>query len=184
MPSFTDDALRYPAGRFEVPIGPLDAPALAGAIAEIEAFPAALRGATADLPDAVLDTPYRLGGWTVRQVVHHVADSHANAVLRVKWALTETDPAILAYDEAAWAELPDARLPVEVSLRLVEALHTRWAAVLRPLAPADWARRFIHPVNGPTRLDRAVAMYAWHGRHHLAHIAIVTGAADSGSGAA
>ena len=96
-------------------------------------------------------------------------------MLRVKWALTETDPAVLAYDEAAWAELPDARLPVEVSLRLVEALHTRWVAVLQTLTPADRVRRFVHPANGPTPLDRAVAMYAWHGRHHLAHIGLVTG---------
>ncbi|HEX9952481.1 MAG TPA: putative metal-dependent hydrolase [Rubricoccaceae bacterium] len=170
-----DDALRYPAGRFDAPTGPLTPDAFAAVVAEIAALPAALRTATEALPGAVLDTPYRPGGWTVRQVVHHIADSHANAVLRVKWALTETDPAILAYDEAAWAELPDTRLPVEVSLRLVEALHTRWVAILSTLTPADRARRFVHPVNGPTPLDRAVAMYAWHGRHHLAHIGLVTG---------
>ena len=175
MPDAADDALRYPTGRFDAPASPLAPDAFAAAVSEIAAFPAALRAATEALPDATLDTPYRAGGWTVRQTVHHIADSHANAVLRVKWALTETDPAVLAYDEAAWAELPDARLPVEVSLRLVEALHTRWVAVLQTLTPADRARRFVHPVNGPTPLDRAVAMYAWHGRHHLAHIGLVTG---------
>ena len=175
MPEAADDVLRYPAGRFDAPSSPLAPDAFAAAVSEIAAFPAALRAATEALPDATLDTPYRAGGWTVRQTVHHIADSHANAVLRVKWALTETDPAVLAYDEAAWAELPDARLPVEVSLRLVEALHTRWVAVLQTLTPADRARRFVHPVNGPTPLDRAVAMYAWHGRHHLAHIGLVTG---------
>ena len=175
MPDAADDALRYPTGRFDAPASPLAPDAFAAAVSEIAAFPAALRAATEALPDDVLDTPYRAGGWTVRQTVHHVADSHANAVLRVKWALTETDPAILAYDEAAWAELPDARLPVEVSLRLVEALHARWVAVLSTLTPADRVRRFVHPINGPTPLDRAVAMYAWHGRHHLAHIGLVTG---------
>ena len=168
-----DDALRFPAGRFEAPAGPLSSAEIDSAIAEIEAFPTALRAATERLGAEALETPYRPGGWTVRQVVHHVADSHMHASLRFKWALTEDDPAILAYDEGACAELPDTRLPIEVSLALAEALHTRWVAVMRGMDGGDWARRFLHPVNGPTRLDRAAAMYAWHGRHHLAHIALV-----------
>ncbi|HEX8384756.1 MAG TPA: putative metal-dependent hydrolase [Rubricoccaceae bacterium] len=173
----TDDALRYPAGRFAEPGGPLSPAEIEAVVAEIEAFPAALRQATAGLDDAVLETPYRPGGWTVRQTVHHVADSHSNAVLRFKWALTEREPTVKPYDEAAWARLADVALPVGVSVALVGALHARWTAVLRGMAPDDWARRFLNPEHGPQRLDRTAAMYAWHGRHHLAHIALVTGPA-------
>lgn len=169
------DALRYPAGRFAEPAGPLAPAQIGAAIAEIDAFPAALRTAVAGLDDDVLETPYRPGGWTVRQVAHHVADSHANALLRFKWALTEDAPTILPYDEAAWADLPDTRLPVAVSVALVEALHARWVALMRGMEAADWARRYVNPESGPARLDRAAAMYAWHGRHHLAHIGLVAG---------
>lgn len=169
------DALRFPTGRFAEPAGPLSPEQIAAAVGAIEAFPAALRASVAGLSDGALETPYRPGGWTVRQVVHHVADSHTNATLRFKWALTELDPTVKPYDEAAWATLPDTRLPLEPSLALVEGLHARWVAVMRALGPEDWARRYLNPESGPQRLDRAAAMYAWHGRHHLGHVALVTG---------
>ena len=169
-----DDALRFPVGRFvhDRPVTPAD---LAAWIDEIAALPAALRAAVAPLAEARLDTPYRPGGWTARQVVHHVPDSHANAVVRFKWALTEDAPVIKAYDEAAWAALPDSRAPVGMSLDLLEALHARWVILMRALTPADWARTFVHPEHGPMRLDRTAAMYAWHGRHHLAPVRLVAG---------
>lgn len=170
-----DDSLRYPAGRFVPPTGPLAPADIESAIAEIEALPDALRAAVAGLSEAQADTPYRPGGWTVRQVAHHVGDSHMHAFLRFKWALTEDAPAILAYDEAACARLADALLPASVTLALLTPLHTRWTAVMRAMEPDDWARLFVHPDNGPTRLDRAAAMYAWHGRHHLAHVRLVSG---------
>ena len=166
------DALRYPTGRFAAPDGPLSPAALAGVVGEIAALPAALRAATEHLADDALDTPYRPGGWTIRQVVHHVPDSHVNAYVRFKWALTEDAPAIKAYDETAWAELADSAAPVAGSLDLLAALHARWAGLMRTLTAEDWARTFVHPVSGATRLDRAAAMYAWHGRHHLAHVAL------------
>ncbi len=175
MPDPTADPLRFPVGRF-VHDGPVTPADLAGWIDEVAALPAALRAAVSPLAEARLDTPYRPGGWTVRQVVHHVPDSHANAYVRFKWALTEDAPAIKAYNETAWAELPDSRAPVGISLDLLDALHARWVVLMRALTPADWARTFVHPVSGPTRLDRTAGMYAWHGRHHLAHIALVTAA--------
>ncbi len=119
-----------------------------------------------------LDRPYRPGGWTARQVIHHVPDSHANAYVRFKWALTEDAPRIKAYDEAAWADLPDSRAPVSGSLDLLEALHARWVGLMRTMSPDDWARTFVHPVSGEARLDRTAGMYAWHGRHHLAHLSL------------
>lgn len=175
-----DDPLRFPVGRFELPAGPLAPTRVEAAVAEIEALPRALRAAVAGLGEAQIDTPYRPGGWTVRQVVHHVGDSHMHAFLRFKWALTEARPAILAYDEAACARLADALLPVEVSLALLDALHARWTAVMRALEPAEWARVFVHPEGGPTRLDHAAATYAWHGRHHLAHVRLVSGRPEVG----
>ncbi len=175
LPRSSGDALRFPAGRFAAPDGPLSPDEIAAVIDEIAALPAALRAATAHLDDGALDTPYRPDGWTVRQVVHHVPDSHANAYVRFKWALTERAPAIKAYNETAWAELPDSAAPVAGSLDLLAALHARWAGLMQAMAAEDWARTFVHPVSGETRLDRAAAMYAWHGRHHLAHVALVTG---------
>ena len=171
----SDEALRYPVGRLAPPGPPLAPDALTAAVAEIAAFPAALRAATGALPDAVLDTAYRPGGWTVRQVVHHVADSHSHAALRFKWAVAEDAPHVSDYDQAAWVALPDARGPVGISLNLIDALHARWVVLMQAMAPADWERTFVHSVNGPTRLDRAAALYAWHGRHHLAHIALAAG---------
>ena len=169
-----DDALRYPAGRFEH-AGPVTPADLGAWTEEIEAFPDRLREALAGLDEATLDTPYRLGGWTVRQVVHHLADSHGVVLVRFKLALTEEAPAVKAYDEGAWADLTDARLPVAVSVDLVAGLHARWVALLGSLGPDDWARTFVHSERGAVRLDLAVGGYAWHGRHHLAHVGLVVG---------
>ena len=160
--------LRYPVGRWAAPD---DRPETAARLVdEIAALPAQLAGAVAGLDDAQLDTPYRDGGWTVRQVVHHVADSHMHAYARVKLALTADRPLVAAYDEAAWARLPDSRLPVAPSLALVDALHARWAAVLRALGPAELARPYRHPEMGDVPVRTALAIYAWHGRHHTAHV--------------
>jgi hypothetical protein len=162
--------LRYPVGRFakDPEVTPEK---IRGWIAEIEATPAALRAALAGLSPEQLDTPYRPGGWTVRQVAHHVPDSHVNAYVRFKLALTEEEPTIKPYEEARWAELADTReTPLEVSLALLEALHRRWVTLLRSLAPADWNRRLVHPELGRLALDHVLQIYAWHGRHHVAHV--------------
>jgi hypothetical protein len=137
----------------------------------IEETPASLRAAVAGLSEPQLDTPYRPGGWTVRQVVHHLPDSHVNAYARMKLAVTEESPTIKPYDEARWAELADARTaPVVLSLQLLEALHARWMLFLTSLRPADFGRPFVHPDHGQVNVDWAVAMYGWHGPHHVAHI--------------
>lgn len=163
--------LRYPIGRFSFD-GDVSDAARAARIAAIEAAPAALRQALAGLSEAQLETPYRPGGWTLRQVAHHVPDSHMNAYVRFKLALTEETPTIRPYEEARWAELGDTRdTPVEVSLALLDALHRRWVSLLRSLRPADFARAFIHPAMGRAMtLDEALAMYVWHGKHHVAHV--------------
>ena len=141
-------------------------------LAELEETPERLRAAVEGLADAQLDTPYREGGWTVRQVVHHLADSHMNAYMRFRLALTEDEPAIKAYKEKLWAELSDARTaPIELSLTLLDSLHRRWVLLLRSLKPADLARALWHPELGRVTLERCLAMYAWHGKHHVAHIA-------------
>lgn len=161
---------RYPIGRFERPSA-LTTAERAAAVAEIAAAPAALRSAIAGLDDAQLDTPYREGGWTVRQLVHHVPDSHLNAYVRFKWAATEDNPAIKVYDEKAWSELPDARgADPELSLALLEALHRRWVAFLGTFSEAEWRRTFVHPNLGELSLEVVAALYAWHGRHHVAHV--------------
>ena len=140
-------------------------------IGQIAETPARLRAAVNGLSDDQLDTPYRPDGWTVRQVVHHVPDSHLNSYIRFKLALTEDQPTVKPYAEDRWAELPDGRTgPVEVSLRLLECLHSRWVALLRSMSEPDWARTFRHPDLGLLRLDRNAALYAWHGRHHVAHV--------------
>lgn len=141
-------------------------------IAEIAAAPGALRAAIAGLAPEQLDTPYREHGWTVRQVVHHLPDSHLNAYTRIKLALTEDGPVIKPYDEARWAELPDVKsTPVETSLTLLDCLHRRWVLLLRHLGPAELGRSFRHPEHGRSiGLDEVLAMYAWHGRHHVAQI--------------
>lgn len=163
--------LRYPIGPFRFN-GDTSLRGREQRIADIASAPGHARAAVAGLSPAQLDTPYRTGGWTVRQVIHHLPDSHLNAYTRIKLALTEDEPVIKPYEEARWAELPDARTgPVEVSLALLEALHQRWVLLLRELRPADFARRFKHPEQGRSlELDEVVAMYAWHGRHHVAHI--------------
>jgi hypothetical protein len=141
------------------------------AVDAIAALPGELRAAVARLNDAQLDTPYRPDGWTVRQVVHHVADSHMHSYIRMKLGGTETEPAVNEYDERAWAEVVDARhSEVESSLALIEALHRRWSLWLRSLSDADWQRRFVHPKRGPVTLSLNALIYAWHGRHHVAHI--------------
>jgi hypothetical protein len=164
--------LRYPIGQFRYE-GEPDQHRREQWIEEIAAAPANLRAVVAGLAPYQLDTPYREGGWTVRQVVHHLPDSHLNAYTRIKLALTEEVPVIKPYEEARWAELPDGRAaPVELSLNLLESLHHRWVLLLRQLTPADFRRRFVHPQHGrPIELQETLALYAWHGRHHVAHIA-------------
>lgn len=162
--------LRFPIGRFETP-AVVTAEQISGWIDDIARLPGDVRRAVTDLDDGQLDSTYRPGGWTVRQVVHHLADSHTNSVVRFKWALTERHPTIKAYDERAWAELVDSRAPVGLSLDLLDALHARWVVLLRNLGAVHLARRFRHPESGDdVRLDANIGVYAWHGRHHLAHI--------------
>ena len=162
--------LAYPIGRFVAP-ATVDAAARAALVAQIEGAPRALRAAVEGLDDRQLDTPYRPEGWTVRQVVHHLPDSHMNAYVRFKLALTESEPTIRPYDEAAWARVPEAASgPIGPSLALLEALHARWVASIRSLPAAAFARTFRHPELGVMSLDRLLALYAWHGRHHVAHI--------------
>jgi hypothetical protein len=173
------EQLRYPVGRFQRLTTPLDAAARAGHIETIAAAPATFLSLTKGLTDAQLDTPYRPGGWTVRQVVHHVPDSHINAYIRMKFAATEDAPAIKAYDESKWAELPEAKTgPPAMSLALLDALHRRWVMFLRALTEADCARTYVHPELGPVTLDEALSLYAWHSRHHAAHIAQGLGIRD------
>jgi hypothetical protein len=162
--------LRYPIGPFTY-AGESTEEQRHGFIDRIAATPARLRAAVNGLTPEQLDTPYRPGGWTVRQVVHHVPDSHINSYCRFRLALTEEAPNAKGYYEDRWAELFDARTaPVEVSLALLEALHGRWVPLLRSLTPADFARTFLHSELGPVTLDRNLALYAWHGDHHVAHI--------------
>ena len=161
---------RYPIGKFELPkeVTPTLRQA---AIDDTAATPAKVRVAVAGLSDAQLDTPYREGGWTVRQVVHHIVDSHMNAYVRWRLALTETQPTIKPYEESAWANLEDARsAPVEVSLKLLEALHERWVRLLRSVKTEDYARTLLHPDFGVKNLDWLLFLYTWHGKHHTAHI--------------
>jgi hypothetical protein len=167
-----DDRDRYPIGQFQRLTAPPDAAARALLIDEIQRAPGRIRALVEGLTDDQLDTPYRDGGWTIRQVVHHVPDSHMNSYIRMKLAVTEPNPPrINAYAEEVWAELPDGKtLPIEVSLNLLAALHGRWVPFLRALTDADFLRAYIHPSLGPYPVYDAVALYAWHGRHHAAHI--------------
>ncbi len=164
----TDD-LRFPVGRFAPPAA--NTPAVRAAhIQTLRLLPEQLRAALNGLSDAQLDTPYREGGWSSRQVVHHLADSHANSFIRYKLALTEEWPTIKPYDEAAWARLADCRTPVELSISLLDALHSRWVALLESMSEEDFQRGYIHPAMGRQDLARALALYEWHSRHHTAHI--------------
>jgi uncharacterized damage-inducible protein DinB len=162
--------LRYPIGKFHFD-GPLTEEQKQTSLDDVASTPARLRAAVKGLSEAQLDTPYRPGGWSVRQVVHHVPDSHLNAYVRFKLALTEDDPTIKPYAEDRWAELADTKLtPVEVSLTMLDSLHDRWMRLLRSLTPEDWKRTFRHPELGSMTLEKTLALHAWHGRHHMAHI--------------
>ena len=161
---------RFPIGKFSYQ-GPPTPEQKRQFLDEIEQAPVRLRAAVAGLSDPQLDTPYRDGGWTVRQVVHHVPDSHMNSYIRFKLALTEDSPTIRTYMEDRWAELPEAKsAPIEVSLSLLENLHGRWMLFLRSLKPEDWKKTFRHPELGPMDLEKSLALYAWHGQHHVAHV--------------
>ena len=164
-----NEALSYPVGRFDR-FAPFTPDMRAGAIDEFAALPAHIRTAVAGLTEAHLDTPYRPDGWTVRQLVHHVADSHMNGLIRLKLALTEESPTIKPYDQEAWAGLADSALPTEISLSLLDAVHHRWVAVWKSMLPEQFARTFLHPELGPLSVDTHLHLYAWHGRHHVAHI--------------
>ena len=162
--------LRYPVGKFHYE-GPLNEKQKRAFLDEVEQTPAKLRAAVAGLSEKQLDTPYRPEGWTVRQVVHHVPDSHMNSYVRFKLALTEDEPTIKPYAEDRWAELADSQsTPIEVSLVLLDSLHDRWVRLLRSLTPEEWKKTFRHPDLGPMTLEKTLALYAWHGRHHVAHI--------------
>lgn len=161
---------RYPIGKFELPLSITPA-MLAEYVSQITSAPAALAAAVCGLSEEQLDTPYRAGGWNVRQVVHHLPDSHLNAYVRFKLALTEDEPTIRPYQEARWAELPEARLAgVEISLELLSAVHRRWVACIESLPPEVFTRRFRHPDVGVMTLSEQLALYSWHGRHHTAQI--------------
>jgi hypothetical protein len=162
--------VRYPAGHYQAPER-ITAAQRSIWIRQIEDLPSNLKEAVSGLSNAQLDTPYRPGGWTVRQVVHHLPDSHLNSYSRFRLALTEDSPVIKPYDEAAWAELPDAKAaPIAASLSILEGLHARWAALLHSLGDTAFTRTFKHPELGEVRLDWTLGLYEWHGRHHLSHI--------------
>ena len=161
--------LRYPIGQFDRNFE-TSAEARLQRIQILKDLPEKFAAAVAGLNDEQLDTPYRPSGWTVRQTAHHVPDSHGNALIRFKWALTEDEPTIKAYYEDRWAELGDSKLPVDVSLRLLTAIHERWVALVDSMSEADYQRKFHHPESGEWTLDGVLALYAWHSRHHTAHI--------------
>jgi hypothetical protein len=163
------EQLRYPIGRFSRPASS-DPAIRAGHISTLRLLPGTLQTALSGLNHSQLDTPYREGGWTVRQLVHHIADSHANAYVRTKLALTEDWPTIKPYDEAAWARLADSHLPIDGSIAMLSAIHERWVALLESLSDADFQRGYNHPENGRQDLAIVLAVYDWHSRHHTAHI--------------
>ena len=165
------DERRYPVGPMPRNKAQLDRASRTPLIEIIGQAPATLRQLVNGLTDAQLDMPYRRGGWTIRQVMHHLPDSHMNAYVRMKLAVTESAPVIKPYDEAAWAELPEARTaPVAISLDLLDALHRRWTAFLTALPDAEFQKPYTHPELGPVTIDEALGMYAWHCRHHTAHV--------------
>ena len=167
MPDLDD--LRFPIGRFSPPAVSL-AEVRAAHFQTLAMLAGRLRAAVSGLSDPQLDTPYRQEGWTLRQVVHHVADSHANCYIRFKLALTEDWPTVMPYDEVAWANLPDSRLPVDVSLAMIEALHGCWVGLLEAMSEEDFAKGYVHPEQGRQSLAKVLALYDWHSRHHTAHI--------------
>jgi DinB superfamily len=160
---------RYPIGKF-TPVQTLTPAERSARIEEVAAAPANFRRAVAGLNDGQLDTPYRPGGWTVRQVAHHLPDSHMNAYMRFKWGLTEDTPAIKTYEEKDWAQTAETRAPIAFSLDLLTSLHARWVTLLCGMGPGDFARTIKHPEWGLPTLDTLLALYAWHGRHHTAHV--------------
>jgi hypothetical protein len=165
------EQLKYPIGKFAKPVTITD-DLLAGWIADIATFPQRLNQEVHDLTDSQLDTPYRPDGWTIRQVVHHCADSHMNSLVRFKLALTEDQPTIKSYHEDRWAELVDSKTsPISSALKMIDGIHEKWTVLLNHMTSEDLKRTFIHPVHGRTiRLDDTIALYAWHSNHHLAHI--------------
>lgn len=169
-----DDHLRYPIGKFS----PKDSYAndeLRGYIKTIEALPSKIESIAKKLSEKQLDTPYREGGWTARQVIHHLADSHTNAYIRFKWTLTEETPLIKAYNEKAWAETPEVKLDPAISIVLLNALHSKWVSLLENIPPADLKKQFTHPeTKKQLSLERMLALYAWHGEHHLGHLQIIS----------
>ena len=171
----SEDSLKYPVGRPALPNGPLTPAERTALIQQIAELPSQLTAAAKAVGGVRLELPYRPGGWNGRQVIHHVADSHMNAYVRVRLALTEDNPTIKPYEEGAWAELPDiASTPITVSLTLLEALHSRLVTLLHHLTDEQWQRTFYHPGNQRTStLDQTLAMYAWHGRHHLGHLQLL-----------
>lgn len=168
-PALTKQDPRYPVGKFEY-TGPYSEAERRQFVEELAQLPAKLRAAVAGLNDQQLDTPYRDGGWTLRQTVHHVADSHMNSFIRFRLALTEDNPPVKPYDEKRWADLADMKEPVEFSLKILDALHHRWIVMLNSFNLADWKRTMQHPEWGTLDLDQALGLYAWHSRHHTAHI--------------
>lgn len=175
MTTSSDDLLRYPIGRPQLPQAPLSSAERAALIQQIADLPAQLTTAAKAVGGVALEQPYRPGGWNGRQVIHHVADSHVNAYVRFRLALTEDNPTINPYDESAWAELPDGpATPITVSLALLEALHTRFVTLMHHLTEAQWQRTFYHSGNDRTStLEQTLALYAWHGQHHLAHLKLL-----------
>ncbi|MES2810002.1 MAG: putative metal-dependent hydrolase [Bacteroidota bacterium] len=170
----TVNPLQYPIGKFIVPDA-YTPDAIKGWINDIKTLPAKLREATNGLTDAQLDTPYRPDGWTLRQVVHHLVDSHMNSLIRFKWALTEDAPTIKAYDEKGWAKQADHKLPIEPSLQILEGLHIHLVALFESFTDNEWNRHFVHPESGADiTLKRNLALYSWHGKHHLGHITNTT----------
>ena len=164
------DDLRFPVGKFRYD-GPFTEQDKASLLKQISDAPAQLRAAVQGLSESQLDTPYRPEGWTVRQVVHHVPDSHLNSYVRFKLAITEDEPTIKPYAEDRWANLDDTKTtPIAISLTLLDALHDRWVRLLRSLTAEDWKRKLRHPERGTMTLEENLALYAWHGRHHVAHI--------------
>ena len=169
----TDEALRFPTGRFKRPTGPIDPADRKKMIRTIAETPKNLADALSGITDKQLDTPYRPGGWTVRQVVHHLPDSHMNAFIRMKLALTANSPTVTSYDEDAWAKLPDAQIPIAPSVTMLTALHERWVKLLEAMKPEDFQRTVTHPEHGPITVDFLLALYSWHGPHHVGHVKLV-----------
>jgi hypothetical protein len=169
----SDEALRYPVGKFQ-PQESYTAGEITQHIVAIESTPAKIEAAFKKLSAAQLETPYRPEGWTARQVLHHLADSHMHAYIRFKWALTEETPTIKAYDEKLWAQTYEIAQDPILSIDLLKALHAKWVTLLKSLTPADFEKGFIHPQTGKrVNLNRLTATYAWHGEHHLGHLTIV-----------